>query len=118
MDHEPGPFESIESAYAFLTILSEVVVDAKQAIDASLQSESTMSAPRRVDALRLALYNLEKLESHFHTSLRILNDLRFLRRLIFEERAVAQVRVGHQNAPSGESSENRNETEREPAMAL
>jgi hypothetical protein len=42
-----------------------------------------------MDALRLALYNLEKLEFHFHKSVRILNDLRSLRRLLFEERAGA-----------------------------
>ncbi len=117
MGHDPGPFESIESAYDFLGVLSDVVVDAKQAIEASLQSESTMSVPRRVDALRLALYNLEKLQSHFRTSLRILNDLRSLRRLIFEERAGAQVQVGHQNAPSGGSTEDRKETENELVIA-
>jgi hypothetical protein len=39
-----------------------------------------------VDALRLAVYNLEKLEMHVNRSSRILNDLRTLRRLLFEER--------------------------------
>lgn len=35
----------------------------------------------------MALYNLEKLEVHLSRSSRILNDLRTLRRLLFEERA-------------------------------
>ena len=90
MSHDPGPFESIESAHDFLGLFSDAVVDAKQAIEASLQAESNANVPRRMDALRLALYNLEKLEFHFHKSVRILNDLRSLRRLLFEERAGAK----------------------------
>lgn len=90
MSHDPGPFESIESAHDFLGLLCDAVVEAKQAIDASLQAESNADAPRRMDALRLALYNLEKLEFHFHKSVRILNDLRSLRRLLFEERTGAK----------------------------
>ena len=38
--------------------------------------------PRRVEALRLIGYNLEKLASHLKTSRRILNDLRMLRRIL------------------------------------
>ncbi|HVP41897.1 MAG TPA: hypothetical protein VMS96_00610 [Terriglobales bacterium] len=90
MSHDPGPFESIESAHDFLGLFSGAVADAKQAVHASLQAESNANAPRRMDALRLALYNLEKLELHFNKSVRILNDLRSLRRLLFEERGAAR----------------------------
>lgn len=90
MSHDPGPFESIESAHDFLGLFCDAVVEAKQAIDANLQAESNADTPRRMDALRLALYKLEKLEFYFHKSVRILNDLRSLRRLLFEERAAAR----------------------------
>lgn len=93
MSDDPGPFESIESAHDFLDLLSDAVVEAKQSILASLQAESTIGVSRRMDALHLAMYNLEKLEFHFHKSVRILNDLRSLRRLLFEERANDKVLV-------------------------
>ncbi|HMK29862.1 MAG TPA: hypothetical protein VK473_09290 [Terriglobales bacterium] len=87
MNHQPGsPFDSIESAYDFLDLLSEVVVETKKTINEDVQGESSSKAPRRLDALRLAFYNLEKLELHLNRSVRILNDLRSLRRLLFEER--------------------------------
>ena len=90
MNHDPSPFESIESAHGFLALLSDAIADAKQAIDASLHAKSTPDGSRRMDALRIALYNLDKLEFHFNKSVRILNDLRSLRRLLFEERARAK----------------------------
>lgn len=77
-------FESLESAHDFVTLLAETVAEAKSELKSDLQRESTTS--RRLDALRLAAYNLEKLEIHLSRSRRILNDLRTLRRLLFEER--------------------------------
>jgi len=42
-----------------------------------------------LQALRLVLYKLEKLEQHIRASRRLLNDLRTLRRLLLDERADA-----------------------------
>ena len=85
------PFDSIESAYDFLRLLSEAVAEAKQDIDeqvrGQVQRESGSQSSRRLDALRVVLYSVGKLEFHIHCSRRILNDLRSLRRLLFEERA-------------------------------
>ena len=81
-----SPFESIESAYDFVSLFSDSVADAKREIESHLQREVKENAPRRLDALRLAAYNLEKLEVHLNKSRVILNDLRSLRRLLFEER--------------------------------
>jgi hypothetical protein len=77
-------FESLESAHDFVTLLAETVAEAKREIETDLQRESATS--RRLDALRLAAYNMDKLEVHLSRSRRILNDLRTLRRLLFEER--------------------------------
>jgi len=80
------PFESIESAHSFLTLLRESVAEARRELQTDVQRASNSNVVRRVDALRIAAYNVEKLEFHLGRSSRILNDLRSLRRLLFEER--------------------------------
>ena len=77
-------FETLESAHDFVALLAETAAEAKRELEEDVQRESTGS--RRVDALRLAAYNVDKLELHLNRSRRILNDLRSLRRLLFEER--------------------------------
>ena len=88
MSHKAGtPFDSIESAHEFVALLSETVREAKRDIEADVQRESSSEFPRRLDALRTALYTMEKLELHMNQSRLILNDLRSLRRLLFDERS-------------------------------
>lgn len=77
-------FESLESAHSFVALLAETVAEAKHELEGDVERES--AASRRRDVLRIALYNLAKLELHVNQSSRILNDLRTLRRLLFEER--------------------------------
>jgi hypothetical protein len=77
-------FETLESAHDFVALLAETVVEAKHELESDVERESVAS--RRQDALRIALYNLGKLELHVNRSRRILNDLRTLRRLLLEER--------------------------------
>ena len=84
MQHE---FESLESAHDFVALLAETVAETKRDLEADVQRESSVS--RRRDALQIALYSLSKLELHVNRTSRILNDLRSLRRLLFEERAEA-----------------------------
>jgi len=80
-------FESIESAHEYLRLLSHVVKSAKEDLDHDVDRESTNAKPsRRLHAIQLASYSLDKLEKHVATSGRILNDLRSIRRLLFEER--------------------------------
>ena len=86
-DQNGSPFDSIESAHEFVALLAETVRQAKQDVEADVQRESSAGSPRHLDALRTALYSMEKLEQHMNKSRRILNDLRSLRRLLFEERA-------------------------------
>lgn len=84
-----NPFGTIESAHDFVTLLAAAISQAKQELQVDVDRESERAdLSRRVDAQRIALYNLEKLEFHLNRSTRILNDLRTLRRLLFEERAV------------------------------
>lgn len=87
--HSDDPFGTIESAHDFMMLLAAAVSQAQAELQEDLDRESASAdLSRRVDALRIALYNVEKLEVHLNSSSRILNDLRTLRRLLFEERAV------------------------------
>jgi hypothetical protein len=87
------PFDSIESAYDFFRILSEAVAEARRELEGHIQGESSSQSSRRLDALRIASYSVGKLELHIHHSRRILNDLRSLRRLLFEERAASKAAI-------------------------
>ena len=97
MKHERDtPFDSIEGAHEYLTLLMEEVLDAKKEVQSDLATkEAGVSLGRHAEALRVVLYNLERLERHMKISRRLLNDLRSLRRLILQERAepvVLQIR--------------------------
>lgn len=79
------PFESIESAQQFIKLLAEAITDARHDID----HEITLSADRRLQALYIVAYNLEKVQRYLTVTGRTLNDLRSLRRLLFDERRAA-----------------------------
>jgi hypothetical protein len=86
-------FDSIESAHEFVGLLNEAIIEAKRDIEADVQMESDSNFPRRQEALRLALYHVEKLQFHMSKSQRILNDLRSIRRLLLEERTAGELAV-------------------------
>ena len=81
-----GPFESIENAHEYVRLLLETIREARSEIASDLAMASETKSDRRLEALRVVHYKLEKLEQHLHSSSRALNDLRSLRRLLFEER--------------------------------
>jgi transcription termination factor NusB len=84
------PFESIESAYEYVTLLCEGVVENRASLDADIEEAAREGASRRLDALRLASYKLERLQHHTQASQRLLNDLRTLRRLLLGERTAGE----------------------------
>jgi hypothetical protein len=83
-----SPFDNIEDAHDFMTQLGQTIFETKLEIEGDLLRDSNSNFPRRVEALKLALHTLIKLEFHMQRSGRVLNDLRTLRRLLFEERTV------------------------------
>jgi hypothetical protein len=83
-----NPFARIEDAKDYLTLLTQTVFETKLEIEADLERESNGTFPRRAEALKLVLYALTRLEFHMSRSQRVLNDLRTLRRLLFEERTL------------------------------
>jgi len=85
-DRSETPFDSVEGAHEYLSLLSEAIQDAKGEIEADISAAEDPKFPRRLEALRLVSFKLEKLEQHVKNSRRLLNDLRTLRRLLLDER--------------------------------
>jgi hypothetical protein len=79
-------FETIESAQEYLGLLAQALSESQGLIDKDIRAQAASASPRRLDALRLIAYNLERLKGHMTRSQRILNDLRTLRRLLHRER--------------------------------
>lgn len=75
--------ETLESTKNFVVLRGETIAEAKRELEMDVQQESIAS--RRLDALRMALCNLSRLEIHVSRTSRILNDVRTLRHLLFEE---------------------------------
>jgi hypothetical protein len=87
MSPEPTrPFDSIESAHEFVALLEESIEDAVLEVKDHIQTAKSERDQRRSEALTLAMYKMSQLSSHMHKSRRILNDLRTIRRLLFQER--------------------------------
>ena len=82
------PFDSVEGAQEYLKLLGEALLDAQRDIERDLAGPAAATTPRRLEALRLVLYKLQRLEHHLKASCLELNDLRTLRRLLLQERAL------------------------------
>jgi len=96
------PFDSVESAHEYVRLLEEAIAEAKSEIASDLAAATNGKSDRRLEAQRLVHYKLEKLEQNLHNTGRLLNDLRSLRRLLFEERAMpaASAAAGSANTPA------------------
>lgn len=90
------PFDSVENAHQYVRLLAEAIIEAKAEIAADLSAAEKATQERRVQALQIVQFKLEKLEQHLQASSRLLNDLRTLRRLLLEDRTEA--------APAGQNS--------------
>ena len=84
------PFESIESAHDFMNLLAETILEAMKDLDRDRQFAARDGQKRRGQAIELALFKLKMLSCHVHKSRRILNDLRMVRRLMFDERLTVE----------------------------
>jgi hypothetical protein len=88
MPYEPDtPFDSIEGALEYVSLLVESVEEAREDIAAEVEeARGEADATRRADALQVVAYKLDRLSEHARASRRLLNDLRTLRRLLLDER--------------------------------
>jgi len=80
------PFDNIESAQQYVELLREAIEESKRDVDADIARAESNRLERQVRALQLVSNGLMKLGQQMTTSLRILNDLRTLRRLLLQER--------------------------------
>ncbi|MFZ0683991.1 MAG: hypothetical protein WAM89_00480 [Terriglobales bacterium] len=92
------PFDSVENAQQYVRMLVEAITEAKSEIAADLSVAAQTPSDRRVQALQIVQFKLDKLEQHLKTSGRLLNDLRTLRRLLLDERAEAAAGSGQDSA--------------------
>jgi hypothetical protein len=80
------PFDTVEGAHEYVRLLAEAIAEAEASVREDIDAARAQGALRRVDALQLVAYKLEKLQAHVTNSRRLLNDLRTLRRLLLSER--------------------------------
>ena len=81
-----NPFGTIESAQEYMRLLADAVLEAKQDLEADIGGNTVPTSSRQVEALRVALFTLNKLDHNVQKVLRGLNDLRSLHRLMWRER--------------------------------
>jgi hypothetical protein len=83
-------FDTIESTQQFNELFETAITTTLTDIRREIDMARAAGAERRLEALLLVLHKLEKLSFHIGQSRRLLNDLRILRRLLFEERNVGK----------------------------
>jgi hypothetical protein len=88
------PFDSIESAQAFMDILAWTILDVMTELGSDHQIALREAQERRARAIALAIFKLKTLGCYVHKSRRALKDLRTLRRLILNERPASERVVG------------------------
>ena len=105
-----GPFENIESAHAYVGLLSEALEEAAQMIEQEMSAPSTPTRERHLDALRLVDYKLNSLREHLRTSRRLLGDLRTLRLYLLDERTFDRLAAESDRVPQPSSAQTREQT--------
>jgi hypothetical protein len=89
VDEPATPFDSLEAALEYVGLLGEALEEARTAIGEDIALARAEDATRRIEALQLVTYKLDRLSQHVGASRRLLNDLRTLRRLLMGEREEA-----------------------------
>ena len=85
-EEQATPFDSLEGALEYVGLLREALEEAQAGIGEDVALARAENATRRLEALRLVTYKLDRLGQHIAASRRLLNDLRTLRRLLLGER--------------------------------
>ncbi len=84
----PGqtPFDTVDNAHHYVQLLVEAIAESKIEIEADLAAAVKAKSERRVEALQIVQFKMNKLEQLLTNSSVLLNDLRTLRRLLLDER--------------------------------
>ncbi len=81
-DKHGSPFDSIEGAHQYIGMLREVVEESRKDVCDEI---SRANPGRGADALYLVSHKLAQLQQHLTATRLILNDLRTLKRRLFDE---------------------------------
>jgi hypothetical protein len=84
------PFESIESAHDYMSILAATILEVMGELQRDREEALREGEQRRAQAIDLAIFKLKTLGCYVFKGRRALNDLRILRRLILNERLSAE----------------------------
>lgn len=79
------PFDNVESAYAYVTLLREAVAEAHDGVREDAAAAAAAERARHLEALRVVDHKLTQLATHLAATARLLNDLRMLRRLLVRD---------------------------------
>jgi hypothetical protein len=90
MSDSTFPFATIESTLEFFELLDSALAEASSDVARDIEAAKAENAQRSLEALQMVAYKLEKLDFHVGRSKRLLNDLRTLRRLLFQERGTQE----------------------------
>jgi len=74
-----SPFDTIESALEFMTLLEKVAAEASEELQGALDETTN---ERNRNGVHLAIYKIGQLSSHVHQSRRLLNDLILIRNVL------------------------------------
>jgi hypothetical protein len=83
------PFDNIESAHEYIRMLREAVLESLHEINGEIGIATTSALERRLRALQIVSFKLQKLEQQLQMSSRMLNDLRILRSLLKSDATAA-----------------------------
>jgi hypothetical protein len=86
MDEIDQPFQSIDSAHEYMTLLANTALEAMVELRHDRNQALRDGQARTAQAIDLAIFKLTVLNCLIFKSRRALNDLRTLRRLILNER--------------------------------
>jgi len=90
MEEIDRPFESIESAHEYMTLLANNTVEAMVELRHDRHQAIRDGQARTAQAIDLAIFKLTVLNCLIFKSRRALNDLRTIRRLILNERLTSE----------------------------
>jgi hypothetical protein len=82
MTNSERPFRTIESAYDYLSVLSEQIAEVMNDVRREIATSTDRQQERRTEAWQTVLYTLTKLQFNTAGSRRLVNDLRTLRNLL------------------------------------
>jgi len=87
------PFDNVEGAHEYVGLLVEAVSQARGEVDQDLAQARREQASRRLEALQVVAWKLERLQAQLVASRHLLNDLRRLRRLLLGDESGTPVRA-------------------------